>query len=66
MSDCKTDYMLLLRRSQKFDFLGLKNLSPVRFSRVPTRTDIIEFITSSCNLKIRRLGAKVCVTFLLF
>ena len=48
-------------------FLGLKNLSPGQFWGAPTHADIIEnFKTSCCNLKIRRLGAKLCVAFLLF
>ena len=29
--------------SQKFDFLGLKNLSPGQFCGAPTHADIIEF-----------------------
>ena len=36
-------YKLLLRRSQDFSFLGLKNLSPGQFWGAPTDTDIIEF-----------------------
>ena len=31
------------RRSQNFDFLGLKNLSPCQFWGAPTHADIIEF-----------------------
>ena len=31
------------RRSQNFDFPGLKNLSPCQFWRAPTHEDIIEF-----------------------
>ena len=34
---------LLLKRSQNFDFLGLKNLSPSQFWGAPTHADIIEF-----------------------
>ena len=30
-------------RSQNFDFLGLKNLSPSQFWRAPTPEDITEF-----------------------
>ena len=30
-------------RSQSFDFLGLKNLSPDQFWGAPTHNDIIEF-----------------------
>ena len=36
---------LLLRRSQDFDFLSLKNLSPGQCWGVPTDEDIIEFKT---------------------
>ena len=39
-------------RSEIFDFLSFKNLS--------------QFATSCCNLKIRRLGAKLPVSFPLF
>ena len=35
--------MLLLRRSQNFDFLGLKNLSPGQFWGAPAHAHIIEF-----------------------
>ena len=50
--------------SQNFDFLGLKILSPGQFleSSNSCRYDK----TSCCNLKIRGLGAKLCVAFLLF
>ena len=41
-------------RSQNLDFLGLKKNCHLNFK------------TSCCNLKIRRMGAKLCVTFLLF
>ena len=34
---------LLLRRSQNFDFLALKNLSPGQFWGAPTHADIAEF-----------------------
>ena len=30
-------------RSETFDFLGLKNLSPCQFWGAPTHADIIEF-----------------------
>ena len=36
-------YKLLLRCSQNFDFLGLKNLLPGQFWRAPAHADIIEF-----------------------
>ena len=42
--------------SQNFDFLSLKNCHP----------DIIESKTSCRNLKIRGLGTKLRVVFLLF
>ena len=32
-----------MRRSQNFEFMGLKNLSPGRFWGAPTHADIIEF-----------------------
>ena len=34
---------VILRRSQNFDFLGLKNLSPGQFWGVLTLADIAEF-----------------------
>ena len=47
---------------KNFDFLSLKNLSPGQFF-----TQIsLNFKTSCCNLKIKGLGAKLCVIFLLF
>ena len=61
--------MLLLRRSQNFDFLGLKNLSPGQFWGAPTHAHmhiLLNFKTSCCNLKIRPLQAKLCMAFLLF
>ena len=54
-------------RSQNFDFLSLKNLFPDQIlGSSKSRRDIIEFKSSCCNLKIRGLGAKTCVAFLLF
>ena len=50
-----------MRRSQNFEFLGLRILPSDQFWGAPTHADIIE-----CNLKIRRLGAKLCVAYLLF
>ena len=38
-------------RSRNLDFLGLKKNCHLNFK------------TSCCNLKIRRMGAKLCVTF---
>ena len=56
-----------IERSQNFNFLGLKNLSPGQFWGASTHADIsLNFKNSCCNLKIRRAGAKVCVAFLLF
>ena len=49
-------------RSQNFDFLSLKNLSP----GAPTHTDIIEFSNFLLQLKIRGLGTKLCVAFQIF
>ena len=46
-------------RSQDFDFLSLKNCSHLR-----THHWILEILV--VNLKIRGLGAKLCVAFLLF
>ena len=52
-------------RSQNFDFRSLKNFSTGQFLGAPTHADIIEFKTFCCHLKIRGLGAKLCVAFLL-
>ena len=41
-----------------FNFLDLKNLSPSQFWGAPTHAVSLNFKTSYCNLKIRRLGAK--------
>ena len=53
------------KRSQNFDFLGLKNLPSCQFCGTPTHADITEFL-SCCNLKIRDLGAKLCVFTVIF
>ena len=45
-------------RSEKFDFVGFKNVSPTHKN--------ISFETSCCYLKIRVLGANLCVALLLF
>ena len=50
------------RRSQNFDFLSLKICHEVSFW---VRHISLNFKTSCSNLKIRGLGAKVCVAFLL-
>ena len=47
------------RRSQSFDFLDLKKLSPPQFWEAATHEDVIDFKTSCWNLKIRGLGAKL-------
>ena len=50
------------RRSQNFDFLGLKNLlARSVFGKLQLTQISLNFKTSYCNLKIRGLGA-----FLLF
>ena len=54
-------------RSQNFDLLTLKNLSPGQFlGSSNSRRYHLNFKTSCSNLKIRGLGAKLCVAFLLF
>ena len=53
-------------RSQNFNFLSLKNFSTGSFCEAPTHTDIIEFSNFLFNLKIKGLGPKLCVAFLLF
>ena len=51
--------------SRNFDFLGLKNLSQqVSFGELKLTKMSLNFKTSSCNLKIRGLGAKLCLAFL--
>ena len=58
---------LLKRRPQNFDFLVLKNLSSGQFWGAPTHVDVsLNFKISCCNLKIRRLGPRLWVPFLLF
>ena len=54
-------------RSQNFDFLSLKNLSPGQFLEISKNwiSKLLNFKTSCYNLKIRRLGAKQWVGFLL-
>ena len=49
---------------QNLHFLS-KSLSPGQFWGAPTHADITEFQTFFCNLKIRGLGAKLCVASLL-
>ena len=52
-----------MRRSQNFDFLDLKIFHQVIFGELQLRQISLSFKTSCCNLKIRRLGAKLCVSF---
>ena len=52
-------------RSQNFDFPSLKNSSSNQFLRSSRRHHWILKLPF-CNLKIRSLGAKACVAFLLF
>ena len=47
-------------RSQNFDFLGLKILSPSQFWGAPTHADIIEFLL---QLKNKRSGTKTVCGF---
>ena len=49
----------------KLQFSSLKNLSPGRFWQAPTHAGIINFKNSGFKSKIRRLGTKLCVAFLL-
>ena len=52
--------------SPKFDFLSLKKLPPGKFLGELQLTLIsLNFRTSYCNLKIRGLGVKFCVVFLI-
>ena len=50
-------------RSQNFDFLILKICQPVSFHLTMI---LLNFKTKCCKLKVRGLGAKVCVSSLLF
>ena len=51
--------------SQNFDVLSLKNLPPSKFfGELQLMQISLNFKTSCCNLKIRGLGAKLCVAFL--
>ena len=51
-------------RSQNFDFLGLKICHQVSFGELQLTKISLNFQNSCCNLKIKVLGAKLCVTFL--
>ena len=52
--------------TQKFDFVSLKSSSPGQFLGSSNLQISLNFQTSCCNLKIRVLGAKLYVAFLLF
>ena len=52
--------------SPNVDFLSLKNLSPGQFLELQLTKISSNFKTSSCNLKIRGLEAKLYVGYLLF
>ena len=62
--------------SQNLDFLSLRNSPPGQFLKssnshryhwilIQLTQILLNFKTSCCNLKIRDLGAKLCVAFLL-
>ena len=51
------------RRSQNFNFLGLKNLSPGQFWGVPIHADIIEFYIVVLQLKNYRSESKTLCGF---
>ena len=54
-------------RSQTFDFLHLKKSVPRSvFEELQHMQISLSFKSSCCNLKIKDLGAKMCVAFLLF
>ena len=51
----------------KFRFSGFKKFAPRSvFGELQLTQILLNFKTSCCNLKIRGLGAKLCVAFLLF
>ena len=52
-------------RTQNFDFLNLKSSSPSRsvLGELQLTQRSLIFKTSYCNLKIRGLGAKLCVFY---
>ena len=54
-------------RTQNFDFKSLKSSSKRSvFGKLQLTQKLLNFQTSCCNLKIRGLGAKLYVAFLLF
>ena len=58
-----------MRKSDLLKTLVLKVYTvrlQVSFLGAPTHADIIDFQSSCCKLKIRDLGAKLWVAFLLF
>ena len=51
----------------KLQFFGFKKIChQVSFGVLQLTQILLNFKTSCCNLKIRRLGAKLCLAFLLF
>ena len=54
------------KRSQNFDFLGFKNCHHVSYGELQLTNISLNFKTSYSNLKIRGMGAKLCVAFPLF
>ena len=53
-------------RTQNFNSLSLKSSSPAAFGDLKLTQISLNSPTSCCNLKIRGLGKKLCVAFLLF
>ena len=53
-------------RSQNLDLLDFKNLHHISFGELQLMLISLNFKTSCSTLKIRGLGAKLCVAFLLF
>ena len=51
-------------RSQDFDFLSVKKLSPGHFGGAPTHADIIEFQNFLLKLKNQRSGSKTACDFI--
>ena len=56
-----------VKTSSKLQLSGLKKIChQFSFGELQLALISLNFKTSSCNLKIRRLGAKQCLAFLLF
>ena len=56
-----------IKTFSKLRFSGFKKFVPSSvFQEVQLTQMLLNFKTSCCNLKIRGLGAKLCVAFLLF